>query len=103
MDLLEWVQRSAIKIIRGMEHLSYEDRLRDLGFLNLEKRWLWRDIIVTIQCLKGAYNKDGDKIFSRAGSNKTHSFKLEESRFKLDIRKKFFTMKVVKHWNKFAQ
>jgi len=35
MKLLDWVQRSATKMIRGMEHLPYKDRLRKLGSSHL--------------------------------------------------------------------
>jgi len=90
------------EMIRGMEHLSYEKRLRELGLFSLEKRRLELDFIVAFLYLKGAYEKDGDRLFSRACCNRTRSngFKLNEGRFRLDIRKNFFTVRVVKYWYK---
>ncbi|PKU41818.1 hypothetical protein llap_7870 [Limosa lapponica baueri] len=99
VKLLEQVQRRATKMIRGLENLSYEDRLRELGLFSLEKKRLRGDLITAFQYLKGVYKKTGEGLFTRACSDRMKGigFKLEEGRYILGIRKKFFTMGVARH------
>ena len=73
-----------------------------MGLFSLEKRRLWGHVIAAFQYLKGAYRKAGEGLFTRACSDRTrgNGFKLKEGRFRLAIRKKFFTLRVVRPWHR---
>jgi len=75
--------------------------LKELGLFSLEKRRLWGDLVAAFQYLKGDYKKDGDRLIAGPVviGQGVISFKLKQHGFRLDIRKVFFTMMVVKRWN----
>ena len=67
-------------MIRGLEHLPYEDWLRELGLLSQEKRRLWGDLIAAFHYLKGDYKQEGNQLFTRVDSDRArgNGFKLKE-------------------------
>jgi len=89
-------------MIRGLEHLCCEERLGELGLIGLEKRRLRGDLTAALLHLQGAYRKDGEGLTIRECSDRTRSvgFEQKEVRFELDIRKKFFTMRVLRPWHR---
>jgi len=87
-------------MIRGLEYLSYEDRLRELELFSLEKRRLQGHLQAVFQYLKWAYRKDGEGLFTCVCSDRTrgNGCKLKEGRLRLDIRKKFFLRQIIRQW-----
>ena len=105
MDLLDDVQKRATETTQGMEHLSYEDRLREPGLFSLEKTRPWGDLKEAFQYLKGGDKKEGNRHSCGVYCDKTrgNDFKPKEGIFRLHIRKKCFMITVVRYWEQVAQ
>jgi len=102
MELLEQIQRRTIKIIRGLEHLSYKERVSELGLFSLEKRRLWKDLTAAFPVLKMSLQEVELRLYIRECSHNTrgNGLKVKMKKFRLDIRKKCFTQRAMRHWNR---
>jgi len=104
IELLEKVQRRATRIIINDETKTYEERLKLLGWTTLETRRLRGDLIQAFKMLKGIDNVDSSHYFIRSSTGlRGHSLKLYKSGSRLDIRKYFFSQRVVEEWNRLPE
>jgi len=101
-ELLERVQRRVTKMIRGLEHLSYKERLRELGLFSLKKRRVRGGLINAYKYLKGGCQDNGSRRFSVVphGRKRVNGHKLKHRTFRLNMRKNFFPLRVTEHWHR---
>jgi len=103
-ELLERIQWRAPKMIRGLEHLCYEERPRELGLFSMEKRRLRGDVINAYKYLKGGCQEDGARPSSVVPSDRTrgNGHELKHRKFHLNT-KNNFPLRVMEHWNRFPR
>ena len=89
-------------MIRGLEHLSHEDKPEGAGVVQPGEEKAPERPSSGLQEPKGGCRKAGEELFVRECRDRTrgNGFKLKEGRFRLDIKKKFFTQRVVRHWHR---
>ena len=99
---IEAVQRRATKLVPGFSNLEYSERLRKLNLTTLSCRRARGDMLETFKYMKGQYNTSPIlHLDTRTHGTTTrgHQLKLEKGRSRLDVRKHFFTQRVVNLWN----
>ena len=100
IEAVEAVQHRATKLIPGLQHLEYEERLRKLGLPTLVYRRHRGDMIQVFKYMTGKYNVETD-MFPPPTVNHTrgHKYKTQKQRCRLQVRQKFFSQRVVEKWN----
>ncbi len=98
---LERIQRLATRLVTGMRHLPYEERLQRLGLHSLQRRRLRDDLITAFKIFKGLWDIDPNLFFlppARRGQ-RGHPYKVLQGASHRRKRGSAFSVRVVKYWN----
>ena len=114
IEMLEKIQKRATKLVPEIRHLPYEQRLKKLDLMSLEKRRLRGDLIEVFKIVKGLEGinlyhpfKPAPSLLTEGPSSSTrgHKFRLsvESNGLGFRVRDNYFTNRSVKHWNELPQ
>jgi len=88
-------------MVPGLKSLPYEQRLIKLHLWSLEERRVHVDLIEVYKIVNGICGINLDSFFEYDNNDRTrgHSTKLRKKRFNTDLRKHFFTDRIINIWN----
>ena len=92
-------------MMKGLKAKTYKDCLRSLCLFSLEEKNLRSDLIEVYKFLKLGSRGGGADLIFLVTSDRTqgNAMKLHQGKFILVIRKRFFTERVVSHWNRVSR
>ena len=99
--MIERVQRRATKLVEGFRTISYSEHFSHTGLITMKKRRVRGDLIKVFKMLRSNDKVDFNNFFEIQSYNKTrgHNCRIVKQRSNLDIRKYFFSQRVVNTWN----
>ena len=106
IEILENVQRRATKLVRQYSHLEYEERLEKLELTKLEDRRTRGDMILTYRLLNGHEGVEYQRFFTLLDTPynlRRHSKTIERTTMNLDIRKSFYSRRIIEKWNSLSE
>jgi len=105
IEALERVQQRFVKAVSGLSGRTYEERLVELGLATLKARRAEADLVQTFKILKGIDDVCSDTWFSEVQNGRetranTGGILLRQPRSRLELRRNFFSQRVVPEWNR---
>ena len=98
--MLERVQKRWTRAVRGLENLTYEERLRRLDLFSVKGRLLRADLVMVWKIFNGKSAVTPEVIFTpNPSSRRGHGLKLFMPRSNLEIRRRSFAVRTISEWN----
>ena len=105
-EVLEKVQRRAVRMVSGLRGTTYEEKLAEIGILTLEERRLQYDLVQTFKIIRGFNKVDLTTWFTSVGDNPARitrdtsdPLNIVRQVARTEIRRHFFSNRVIDHWN----
>ena len=98
-----------VSAVAGLQGLNYEDKLTELNMVTLETRREWLDMVQTNKIVRDVDNVDKDHWFTLRPEDGSHGTRAAQGglsiigkRSRLEVRRNFFSQRVVEGWNKLS-